>query len=294
MNHAAYSIMPRSFVFRDLAFHLGVFRLTEHNNYQYHVHENYCELVVIGGGHAKHVIDGMEYTIGPGDVFVIREGQIHAYSEVNNVQVNNILFDPASFPFYDLRSCPGYQFLFNVDPQSNSSDRFDKRFRLDVHQLKETMTLVDELEKTLASKMPGARFSAVNLFCRLLQLIFIDYQTANKTTVETQPYLLGKLISWLERHYGREISVDEMCGICHMSRAGMFRNFRKYFNDTPLNYLNHIRIENASQMLVGSEMNIGEIAEKTGFAAPSYFCRRFRAATGFTPQEFRRKFSAHP
>lgn len=289
MKRESYFQMPRSFVFKDQSFPLGIKSLTEYNNYNYHIHENYCELVVIGGGYGTHLIDEMSYSIGPGDVFVIREGQVHAYADVKNIQVNNILFDANILPVYDLKTCPGYQYLFEVDPRSDSHTRFDQRFRLDTLQLGKVRAIIAELDGVLEEQKNGYQFISINIFYRLLKLLCIDYQNESREQIASMPYMLGRLISWLEKHYNQKISVETMCSMCNVSRAGLFRLFKKYFNQTPLNYLNGIRLDNASRLLLYSDLNIMEISEASGFSDSSYFCRIFRKNTGMTPALYREK-----
>jgi len=283
--------MPRDFVFKSPTFPLGVKKITEQSEYSYHVHENYRELVIISHGYADHIVDDLKYPIGPGDVFVIGEGHVHAYSNVTDIQINNILFDIKSlnFPLYDLEKCPGFQFLFNIDPNSNDRDRFSRRFRLNSQHLTSAMQLVDRLDDILEKRQTGYRFHSIGIFHQLLELLVNAFQGISEHEL-TVPYQLSKLISKMEQKYSNDLSVEQMCEMANLSRAVLFRQFKRYFNETPLNYLNRIRIEHASQMLLNTDMNIEEIAAATGFSDGVYFARRFRTANGMPPSQFRKQY----
>ncbi len=291
-KNSSHDVMPRNFVFKSPDFNLGVKKITEQAEYNYHVHEDYRELVIISHGHANHIVDGLEYPIGPGDVFVIGEGQVHAYSKPKDIQINNILFDikPLRFELYDLEKCPGFQFLFNIDPNSTNKDRFSRRFRLDSQNLTAAMKLVDHLEDMLDKHPTGYRFRSIGLFHQLLELLVDAFQGKSEHE-QTIPYLLSKLISRMEENYQTAFKIEQMCDMTNLSRAVLFRQFKRYFNETPQNYLNRIRIEHASQMLLSSEKNIEEIAAATGFSDGVYFARRFRAATQMTPSRFRELYN---
>lgn len=56
-------------------------------------------------------------------------------------------------------------------------------------------------------------------------------------------------------------------------------------------YLIHVRIEKAKELLLSTHMKSYEIAEKVGFIDDSYFSRTFKKITGVRPIEFRRKTS---
>jgi AraC-like DNA-binding protein len=52
---------------------------------------------------------------------------------------------------------------------------------------------------------------------------------------------------------------------------------------------NAVRARRASELLAGTEAPITEIATELGYSAPANFARAFRKATGFAPQDFRRR-----
>jgi len=294
MKKPQIGLMPRSFVFNNPAFPLGVKKITQQGEYDYHQHESYGELVIISRGHAKHLIEESTYPVGPGDVFVIRENRVHAYADVSkDIQINNILFDweNLKLPRFDLETCPGYQFLFKIDPQSTEKDRFTHRFRLNSAQLTAVMSIVDDLNITLTKMTAGYQFKAITLFYRLLDILIEYYDHAKTPTVyDTIPHRLGELVSRMEKDYAQALTVEQMCRLTSMSRAGLFRQFHKYFQDTPLNYLQGIRLEHAAQLLLESEMTVSEIAGLTGFADSSYMARSFRRQNGISPRDFRRKY----
>ncbi len=285
--------MPRHFVFRNPAFPLGVKRIQDQTPLHYHVHEDYLELVVIGGGHATHIIDDMKYSIGPGDVFVIQGGRVHAYDDIRNLDIINILFDPEklNLQLYDLQSCTGYQFLFRIDPQSLEKDRFDNRFRLNGQQIPVVMALIDSLVNALNDDLPGCQFKAITVFHQLILNLVMNYSHMDAGGIANHvPHLIGALAGSMERDCSQPFNIDEMCRRTNMSRASLFRYFKKYFQSTPQTYLENVRIENASRLLLDSELGVGEIAVRCGFDDHAYFARRFRLATGYCPGDFRKVF----
>ena len=48
------------------------------------------------------------------------------------------------------------------------------------------------------------------------------------------------------------------------------------------------RLQEARRLLAGTDLTVAAVAARTGYADAGYFIRRFRAAHGLTPQEWRR------
>ncbi|MFA6569464.1 MAG: AraC family transcriptional regulator, partial [Victivallales bacterium] len=217
--------------------------------------------------------------------------RVHAYADVRDIEINNILFDwrKLNMPLYDLNACAGFQFLFKIDPQSNEKKRFDNRFRLNPVQLAETMELINTLAQTLQIRNPGFQFKAITLFHQLLLSLIMNYShPESESGHSTIPHRLGELVGDMEKDCSRAFSIGEMCRRTCMSRAGLFRMFQRYFQKTPLNYLQDIRLEHAAQMLINTDLTISEIAAMTGFADGSYFTRKFRETNKVTPRDFRK------
>ncbi len=62
---------------------------------------------------------------------------------------------------------------------------------------------------------------------------------------------------------------------------------------TPLDYLQILRIEAAKQMLTRSNRKIDRIGYLVGYSDPGFFKKVFRARTGLSPGEYRRRNAAH-
>lgn len=285
-------LMPRDFVFATSAFPLGVKKITKQGEYHYHVHEGYSELVVISRGHTTHLIGGQEYPVRQGDVFIIPEGISHAYANIKDIQINNVLFDQKELkmPLFDLGDCPGFQLFFGGALQPDGKGCAGNPLHLMPSALSDAMTLIDSLENVLEHRRPGFQFAAMSIFEHLIFFLTSESADAGKAAARiaaSNP--LEKLTRYMEKNLSSSISVAEMCRYSNMSRANLFRYFKTYFHTTPLKYLQNIRIQHAAGLLENSALSISEIAAASGFADSAYFARQFQALTGTTPSRFRKK-----
>lgn len=107
------------------------------------------------------------------------------------------------------------------------------------------------------------------------------------------PPALEYATSFLKTHSIRSVSVAEVAAHCGISRAHLFGLFRSYLGVTPHHFLLNFRLGAAKLRLSGSADPIKEIALECGFESLEVFYRRFRAAAGMTPGEYRRKHFFH-
>ena len=95
---------------------------------------------------------------------------------------------------------------------------------------------------------------------------------------------------YMEKNYNKTITMTEMAGISSMSPRNLIRRFEQATSNTPLEYLQRFRIENAKKMLENRNDGIEQIAMKCGYEDMSFFRKVFRRHVGMTPREYKDKY----
>ncbi|HUZ18874.1 MAG TPA: XylR family transcriptional regulator [Spirochaetia bacterium] len=98
---------------------------------------------------------------------------------------------------------------------------------------------------------------------------------------------IAQSVTYMHEHAGENIKVDDILRVVPLSRRVFERRFKKALNRTPHRELNRIRIEHARALLLQTDMQVGEIAERLGFRHTEYLTVMFKQETGITPREFR-------
>jgi AraC family transcriptional regulator len=87
----------------------------------------------------------------------------------------------------------------------------------------------------------------------------------------------------------REIGLDELAALVHLSRFHFCTAFRLATGKTPHQWLTDLRIARAKEMLRDPLLPVTEIGLCVGYQTPSSFAASFRKLVGATPSEFRRQ-----
>ncbi|TXK78392.1 response regulator [Paenibacillus sp. N3.4] len=131
------------------------------------------------------------------------------------------------------------------------------------------------------TSLEAAKHWLVELCASMMNHIATDRQYTYKNLVE-----MAKEYTKSHYHEG-DITINKVCGHLHIS-AGYFSSiFKKEAKMTFVNYLNHIRMEEAKELLRSTDMKALEIAEKVGYADANYFSFSFRKNVGVSPKEYR-------
>jgi transcriptional regulator GlxA family with amidase domain len=96
---------------------------------------------------------------------------------------------------------------------------------------------------------------------------------------------------WLEANFNKEITLEKMTQVSNLTKKTLSRRFKKVTGDTPMVYLQKIRVENAKRLLESKKVSFNEVTWRVGYNDISSFHKVFKTETGLTPIEYRSKFS---
>jgi LacI family transcriptional regulator len=99
--------------------------------------------------------------------------------------------------------------------------------------------------------------------------------------------VLAKVIAAIHESVGSPLSVDDLSKLVPVSRISLERRFRRLLDRTPLQEIRRIRIAQARQLLMATDLPLKAIAEHCGYAASSRLIEAFQQETGFTPNRYR-------
>lgn len=124
----------------------------------------------------------------------------------------------------------------------------------------------------------------------ILELIVILLLRLTSSKVEpVNTGKIRKIVRYLNDHYVDDINLDDLAAHFFISKYHLCREFKKYTQNTIVEYLNFVRIIHAQRLFMESSDNISEIAQAVGFSSLTHFERVFSKLTGQRPNERRRE-----
>ena len=98
---------------------------------------------------------------------------------------------------------------------------------------------------------------------------------------------MQKLLAYVDANLDNsDLSVDDLAREMALSRSVFFRKIKALVGQSPINFLQTIRIKRAIQLMQSRNFSIAEVAYKVGYADPKYFSRSFKKITGKSPSVY--------
>ncbi|HMH23003.1 MAG TPA: helix-turn-helix domain-containing protein [Puia sp.] len=97
--------------------------------------------------------------------------------------------------------------------------------------------------------------------------------------------------AYIEQNYSTDISIDHVSTLMNTGKRNFIRRFKAATNNTPIEYLQRVRIEAAKKALEDKNLQLNEIMEITGYGDIKTFRMVFKKMTGLSPRDYRKKYA---
>lgn len=107
--------------------------------------------------------------------------------------------------------------------------------------------------------------------------------------IDENKVFMDKLLAYIEEHISdSDLRVDDMAAELKMSRTVFYERIKEIADMSPADFLRHVRMQRAEDLIRGTREPFSQIAYKVGFSDPKYFGKCFKKHTGMSPSEFRK------
>ncbi|MCY4781486.1 AraC family transcriptional regulator [Sphingobacterium sp. UT-1RO-CII-1] len=251
----------------------------------YHRHREF-QISYIVKGSGSLMIGNLLRTGDEGDVFLIKPNDPHLFYKENsviaatNVHIVHLFFSLDKLEtFFNMAELSAIKNLFyHLESSKMLSGSLGLNLRDLFRNLKhekgskklmrvlEVFSLILQREKDL-----------ISLYSGLTQL---DFHESDGIRINT-------VIKYALDNYKRNLTVDEVSSLIHMTSTAFCKFFKKHTQKTFVTFLNEVRVEKACQLLVNKRVeSISEAAYQCGFNTAVHFNRVFKNIMKVSPTEF--------
>ena len=146
--------------------------------------------------------------------------------------------------------------------------------------------LIDEfhLARPLSSVFCAAYLAQV------LAVIGRKLRYANRNERLVHNNQIDEVCRRMHRDYAGEHHLAYYAALCNLSESRFSHLFKACTGSSPKQYLLHVRLTKAQELLENTDLPILLVGEAVGFADQNYFSRIFKKSVGKSPMEYRASF----
>ena len=98
------------------------------------------------------------------------------------------------------------------------------------------------------------------------------------------------MIAYVQKHYAEKVSLAMLAEEFHMSEKYISRYFKEQFAISFTQYVSHLRMDRAKDLLRNSDLSVTELALSSGYPSVNFFIRSFKEMNQITPLQYRKHF----
>lgn len=259
-------------------------------NLSVHWHEE-IELIYVEKGEILFHIDMNTIKVSAGQFIFINSEQLHGANAIDNIPSTHhaIVFD------LNILGSSIYDYCQSkyIDPILQRSIEFpqliDGTSIVGKKLILEMNDIIDAYKNNYIGWELSIKASLLKVISYLAQGdLFIKEDAAKLTSKDYKVQLVKKVLHYIYNHYQEKIYIEDLAKETNMNTQYFCRFFKSITGKTPIDYINHYRIEQAAKILQTENIKVMEVSLNVGFDNFSYFIKKFREIKKCSPSEYRK------
>lgn len=252
----------------------------------FHLHE-FAEVILLVKGYLLHEVNGSHHILPPGSLVFVRPYDLHRLLPVNSERTIFASLVLASSVIRELMSylcTPAILHRFNTAPEAPC-------FQLPPDEARHLMLQMEGISNEQAVSPDTSTLMARVLAAQLFAGYLLNPRTQERARPLPPPWL-QKLREEAENWSSLARAPHRLHARCPCHPSHLCKSFRRYYGETPTDFINRLRLRQAVRLLDEPGAKIAAVAAELGFDSLSHFHRLFKRHYGLTPAGYRRSQAA--
>ena len=274
----------------SLAFPLAIYTTQISKNIlgyiDWHWHHELQFCVVIQG-QVEFFVNQTRFILKQGDGIFVNTEQLHMARNLGSADSTYICLD------LHPRLISGFMGSIvqtkYVDPYLKNSEMTDCLLQRNVPWQAKILDLLLSIHKLFHSSERDEM--QICIWLSMVWHTFISSYTdclPRSTTTSISPQV-RKILEYIRANYASPITLDQISKQAALAKSTCCREFKKQIGYTIFDHILNVRLQEASRLLLTSNISITEVSIRCGFGNSSYFTKVFRLKTGFSPSAYRKE-----
>lgn len=232
------------------------------------------------GNSVAHFSAGDLVLVGPYVPHLWRN-DVSYYQEGSEDEVQTVVVKFTSdFIGQETFDTPEFSGIKNMLELSKYGISFEKKTGEKLH--KEMMEIID-------SPAPLQLIKLLNLLYNLS----LEESKEVLSSTDTRQYnnepmqRLDMVLKFISDNYSKNIRLQDVADIACMTTNSFCRFFKKMINKSFTQFLNEVRIRNASRLLLQRDLTVTDVCYMVGYNSMTNFYKQFKQIMGHTPNSYR-------
>lgn len=252
-----------------------------------HWHSEF-ELNYVVHGRGEFTCGGERFTAKAGDLLMIQPNILHAACPCgeDGLLYYALVFSPAMLGAGIHDRCT----VESIRPFINGDCMIGPFISADADNFSRLRTCAEQIFSCVREEVPQADLLLKSELLRFFWLLETDDSILRQgKSGDDCGETVRPALEYIMEHYSEPITVEQLASVSHLSTSYFMSCFKKAVGLSSIEYLSHLRVNTACDLLLSSKKMISEIAFSCGYGNLSNFNRQFKKTMGCSPNEYRKR-----
>lgn len=239
------------------------------------------QLIWVVKGEIDITVENEKYTLYEDQVDIINVDEVYSIESDKENKILILDVDPNFFERY-------YEDAGEVFYYTDEADQHEEKY--DIFR-KFMAKIAYEVYKKLEDYEEVVEQETLSLMYHLLNKFHYLYYEGDTETWDYENFQRShRIVKYIYNHYQEKASLKDLADQEYLSSPYLSSKIKETFGETFNEYLNRIRAEESTKLLLDTSLSITDISEEVGFSHVRYYNKYFENNYGMTPSKYRKKY----
>jgi AraC-like DNA-binding protein len=266
---------------KDLPINIYLANIEE---YPFHWQDS-IEILFVLKGTIQLGVETEEYTLEEREIEIINANEVYRIESKdpdNLVLILNI--DPNFFERYYDDAKETFFYTNSSDDNAQEDEKYYILRRFISILLYEVISKIDDYEDSIEANLLEMMYHLLNNF----HYLYYDEESLKNDEPQLERY--HRIVKYISNNYMNKVSLQDIAEKEFLSSQYLSYKIKEVFGHGFNEYLNLMRVEESTKLLLDSDKNISEISEDVGFSHVRYYNKHFKLHYNLTPMQYRKKY----
>lgn len=255
------------------------------NIMEYPIHwKDSIEILFVLRGSIELGVESETYILEEREIEIINPNEVFRIKSNDKDNLVLILdIDPGFFEKYYDDAKDTFYYTNSTDDKAQEDEKYYILRRFISILLYETMSKIDDYEDAIEENLLEMMYHLLNNF----HYLFYEEESLRDDEYQLERY--HRIVKYLSNNYMNKVSLQDIAEKEFLSSQYLSYKIKDVFGLGFNEYLNQIRVEESTKLLLDSDKSISEISEEVGFSHVRYYNKHFKLHYNLTPMQYRKK-----
>lgn len=244
------------------------------------------QIVFVLQGSIRVGVENETYILNEKEIEIINSNEVYSIKSEDENLVLVIQIDPNFFEKYYEDAKEVFFYTDSPEKKNQDTEKYQILRRYISIITYEAISKIDDYEDQIEENLLEMMYHLLNNF----HYLYYEGEGENLRDDEEQLERYHRIVKYLSNNYMNKVSLQDIAEKEFLSSQYLSYKIKNILGHGFNEFLNQIRVEESTKLLLDTDKKISEISEDVGFSHIRYYNKHFKLHYKMTPLQYRKKY----